>query len=252
MLQVIKGPSQVAFYAVAYAIFETALSFSWSVTSALLPTLSRTAEPNASAAVFKVAATLLMAIYIPLAITTAFTARWLIEAVYSSRYVAAEGVLAVLAAAALCNAVANLAQTTAIVAGRGREIASIAASLLALNVGMNLFAIPQYGYRGAGVTTLITELVAAGALLSLYVRHNRSVARYTLGVGIALIGVATIGLLSISGALRPVPVTVACGVVLAGVLLAVSELGRDEREAFAYFRGGAKRGRLRCSHTADS
>jgi O-antigen/teichoic acid export membrane protein len=240
MLQAIKGPAEVAIYGAAYVIFEAVLGLSWSITSALLPTLSRVRHPMERIAIFKVAATTIVAVYVPLAILLPVISGWIVTGLYSDRYLAAESVLAVLAGAALCNAVANLAQTSAIVLGRGREIVAIAAVLLLVNVGMNLFAIPHYGFRGAAVTTLITEVLSAALLLGLFVYDNQAAARYAGLIGMSAVAAASVGVFAIDGDLDPVPAALAAGLSLTAFGVAARELGPDERHALARF---ARRGR---------
>ena len=79
-----------------------------------------------------------------------------------------------LTAAACLYALAYLGRVAAIALGRRVAIAAIAGVALVTNVGMNAFAIPRWGFRGAAWVTLATEILEGALLTVLFVRtHER-------------------------------------------------------------------------------
>jgi O-antigen/teichoic acid export membrane protein len=53
---------------------------------------------------------------------------------------------------------------------RRRDLVTASVAGLALNVGMNLWAISAYGYTGAAVTTVVSEIVGV-ALVAWFARR---------------------------------------------------------------------------------
>jgi O-antigen/teichoic acid export membrane protein len=100
-----------------------------------------------------------------------------VTTLFSARYKEAAPAVALLVGATAPYAVAYLSRIAAIALGRMREIAVIAAATFALNVGLNLYAIPEWGFEGAAGVTLATALVEAILLTAL-------VARAGAGIGI--------------------------------------------------------------------
>jgi O-antigen/teichoic acid export membrane protein len=172
MLQVIRGPVEVGIYGVAYRFFETLLFATWALSSVALPRISRARAGAETTRTFELTAGLIFTFYVPIAVGAPFVAEWLVVKLFSDRYAQAADIVPVLTAAALLYGLAYLARMGALALDRGRAIAWIAAATLALNVGVNAFAIPRWGFEGAAWTMLVTEAFEAVLLTGLFIRAD--------------------------------------------------------------------------------
>lgn len=174
LLEALKGPVAVGVYGVAYRFFEPILFVTWSIAQAATPRLVRDAAGREPTRTFELSLAATLAFYLPVAVGAPFTVAWLLEHLFGVRYLVAEGAVLWLAGAAAPYGVAHLARMAAIAAGERRSITAVAASVLALNVALNLALIPDYGVTGAAAATFVTEVTECGLLLALYVRRRTS------------------------------------------------------------------------------
>lgn len=174
MLQAFRGPREVAAYGAAYIIFESIVALSWSLCAVTLPRVARVRTPSEAARVVELTGAVVLAIFLPIAVTGWFSADSIVSRIFSERYGKAGAALAVLVVAALFYALAFTARTACVAIGRRREIAIVAALALLVNVGANAVAIPRFGLMGAAWTMLGTEVIEASFLIGLFARSNGS------------------------------------------------------------------------------
>jgi O-antigen/teichoic acid export membrane protein len=175
LLEALKGPVAVGIYGVAYRFFEPILFVTWSIAQAVTPRLVRDATDEAAPTrTFELSLAATLAFYLPVAAGAPFTAAWLLETLFGTRYLGAEDAVLWLAAAAVPYGVAHLARMAAVAAGARRAITAVAGGALALNVVLNLVLIPDHGVTGAAAATFVTEVLECGLLLGLYVRRTAS------------------------------------------------------------------------------
>ena len=171
MLQAIRGPVEVAIYGVAYRFFESLLFVTWGLANVAYPGIARATRAEATR-IFELTALCLLAFYLPVAAGTPFAAEWLVVSLFSERYAEAASVAAWLAAASLFYGVAHLGRMAAVALARQREVAWIAAAVLAVNVALNGVLIPAHGFSGAAWSTLVTAILESILLLGLFSRIN--------------------------------------------------------------------------------
>lgn len=151
---------------------------------------------------------------------------------YGDVYAVGANVTRVLAAAEALHFVVALGLVCLVSIERNRHYPVVMALGLALNVAINLWAIPRYSYHGAAVTTLITEAVVLVALWGGIVRvpHLRPFGMGRLVVvPIALLGALVVGW-GLDLIVPWVPAAVAalatyCGLGYAGGLAAAAGIG---------------------------
>src|SRR5207302_884849 len=132
------------------------------------PQLTKRAQQGEANTTFELALALVMAFYLPIAVGAPFAARWLVVTLFSSQYAPAVPAAIWLANAAVLYAVAHLARSGSIAIGKRHQITVAAGITLALNLGLNAFVIPRYGFVGAAAVTFFTELLEAVVLLRLF------------------------------------------------------------------------------------
>jgi len=172
LLQSFAGASAVGMYGIAYRFFDSFLFIAYGVGQVAMPRIARLARTGAQDRSFGVVLGLVLAVYLPLAVGSLFTARWVIEALFTDRYAEADRAVMWLTWAGVFYAVAYLTRVRAVALGHRRDIAVIAGATLALNVALNVLVIPTHGFTGAAAVTFVSEVVEAGVLLAVVGRSH--------------------------------------------------------------------------------
>ena len=198
LLQALEGPVAVAQYGVAYRFFESFLFIAWSLAVVAMTRLADRSRDVAGRA-FTITAAVLLTFYLPIAAAAQIAAPELIEAVFGARYRAAAPAVLWLTAAGGLYAIAHLSRVASMLAGERHRIALVAGLALAVNVALNLVAIPHFGVTGAAGATFATEVLEAALLLLVYrratsaLRPHRILLVPVVAVGVMLLGAALSG-----------------------------------------------------------
>lgn len=172
MLSVMKGHAAVGFYNSAFKFIETSLFIPISIVNALLPVMSRSfvSDKNAYQRLYVQATRILAMGVLPVVIGVSFFSKHVILFVYDSEYLPSAPALSLLIWTLLfifINApVGNILATSR----RMYAFLPYAVGNTLLNVVLNLFLIPRYGFIGACFTTVLTEIT--GFLTQLYFAHR--------------------------------------------------------------------------------
>jgi O-antigen/teichoic acid export membrane protein len=182
LLQALRGPIAVAMYGVAYRFLESFLFVAWTMTTVVFPRIARAGATRETSRTHEFTLVLIVSFYLPLAVGSLFAGEWIVVTLFSARYAPAADALPALTAAGVFYGIAYLSRVSAIGLGSGRAVAWIAAAALIVNVGLNLAVIPAYGFTGAAMVTLITEIFEAALLFALFrrVAKDRGVTRVVL------------------------------------------------------------------------
>jgi len=162
LLQPIAGPAQAGLYAAAYKVIDGTLVIPSSFTLALFPRLSRQAEggANALAAAYQLSLRLLLQVALPLAAGLALFSEPIVALLGGGRYLPGSAeALAVLVWFMPFSFANGLTQYVLIALGRQRLLTLVFAAAVAFNVGANALLIPRWGYIGAAVVTVLSEVV---------------------------------------------------------------------------------------------
>lgn len=108
---------------------------------------------------------------VPIAVGGAVLAPQVIRFQATGEFQAATGPLRLLMVAAVFSYLASLFAYTLIALGRQGDALRVAALVLAVNVGLNLYAIPRWGMMGAATCMLVTEILSCAATGLLVRRH---------------------------------------------------------------------------------
>ena len=232
MLSVLRPAEDLGIYAVAYRFLEQALILPGLFLAALFPILTRSVlkrEPEGEALVRR-AFNVLLLVALPLAIAVFALADPLVRLLAGEAFADSARPLQILVPA-LVLAFANAPFATLLIA-LNRRAALIGASLtgLALNVGLNAWAIPAYGYTGAAVTTVVSELVGFVLIFAL----ARRAYPFALGGGYVLRLLPPVGAMALTFALFAVagfpgwPALVPAALVFAGAAYAARAVTRGD------------------------
>jgi O-antigen/teichoic acid export membrane protein len=160
MLAFISGDVATGLYSAAYKLLE-ALMFVPSVyATALLPVFSKfhvSSQDSLQFSYYKSFKYLSM-LGIPIAVGTTLLADQIITFIYRNGYTEATVILQILIWAIPIIFVSYVLGASITSINRQHETVRISFLCMLLNVGLNLLLIPTYGYLGAAIVTVITEL----------------------------------------------------------------------------------------------
>lgn len=166
LLGVIAGDEAVAEYVVAYRLLETVLFVSFAINESVFPVMSASVTGTRARRGFEQAMALAGFVYLPFAAVSLIEGERVIADLFGETYVAASASsLAWLAPAPLLFAAGYFAKS--LLTSRGRQAPTLTAAVLAtvVNLGLNLYLIPDYGAVGAAVATSASFAVQLVALL---------------------------------------------------------------------------------------
>jgi O-antigen/teichoic acid export membrane protein len=169
MLELFQSSAEVGQYGAAYRLLETTAFVTWSVNTAVIPTmsrLSRRSEPPVGL-VYERAIKLVLSITVPLAVGAAVLAVPIVALLYGPEYKRAAEALVLLAPTIMLYPISAL--STALIYSQDvrRIVGATYVSVLLENIVWNLIAIPRFSLYGAAAGTSVSELLVASTLVLL-------------------------------------------------------------------------------------
>lgn len=161
MVSFFRGDDEVGQYGAAYNLVSALLFLPSGLVAALFPRLAgafSSPEDNLDGP-FQRAARWLLALSLPMAVGIWLLAEPLILALLKETYLPAATALAVLGWTLPVWFITFLQGNLLTIIERQKAVAVVGLANMILNIGMNLIIIPRYGFTGAAVTTLITEII---------------------------------------------------------------------------------------------
>lgn len=159
LIALLRPAQEVGLYGAAYKFVELAQGLALTVFVSVFPTLTSFAARRDTrlASLAQKGFDVMLAASLPLTLVLVFAAHPLLDATAGDRYGAAAGALQILAFYPLFAFSNGLLWRILIATRMERVLLVVAASILALNVALNLVFIPLYGYRAAAVTSIASE-----------------------------------------------------------------------------------------------
>lgn len=160
MLSLLRGDPEVGIYGAAYRISEILTLFPMIFMSAVFPVLSSYFKNSKSSfqKAYEKSVKFLFSLALLLALVTMLLARKLIFLVYGEGFEGSVAPLQILVWGTALLFVTSIQGTTLVAANRQVLRMKYLLMAVVLNISLNLLAIPKYGYIGASITTVITEL----------------------------------------------------------------------------------------------
>jgi O-antigen/teichoic acid export membrane protein len=223
MLQLMgRGYAEIGWYAAAVRVIDAVAVVPALVSGAALPVLSGLARDDRQGfgRLYRQAQRLLIVLGLPAAVGLWAVREQVAVLVYGPRF-APTGLAFCWLAPALALLFLNFLQLGALTAlGRQRLCAWSTGMCVVVNVGLNLWLIPAYGFQGAAAATLFTEL-ALFAMCAWFLRAEAGL-RQTAAQALrpmAAVGVMAVGLSFTRG--LPLPIIIATAAALYGGALLV-------------------------------
>ncbi|MEJ5300671.1 MAG: flippase [Thermodesulforhabdaceae bacterium] len=160
LLEWMRGVRDVGMYNAVYKVVDTAALFAVLTTNPLIPILSQKKQQGMdhfTKTLFLVAG-LFVGFLIPIALATPLFSEWFVALVYGESFREAAQALNVLSWVCMLIFVGLLASTACLVMDVVHFEWWNAAVAAALNITINLFLIPVYGYLGSAWATLASEI----------------------------------------------------------------------------------------------
>ena len=162
MLSLIRGDnSEIGWYSASMRLIELVGVVPALIVSALFPIVSSLYKESIDSLenVFKTSFRYLLAIALPIAVGTLLLSEHLIYTIYGEEYVKTIPALKILSLAIIFIFVNYILMNILVAVDRQKTNAVMAGTCVFVNIAMNMWLIPHYGYLGAGTATVITELV---------------------------------------------------------------------------------------------
>lgn len=164
LLNIVRGDTETGLYNAAYNLVFSAVLISNVVNTALYPSLSRQSvgNPGSLPKIYEKVFHYLILISLPLAVGIWATADKLVPFLYSRSYQSSVVALKILIWVVPFMFASEFLGYIVTIENKERLVARSVVISTMINILANLFLIPHYGYIGASIMTLLTEMVLVG------------------------------------------------------------------------------------------
>jgi O-antigen/teichoic acid export membrane protein len=167
LLSLMRSPEEVGTYTVAYRFLEQSLVLPGVFMAAVFPLLALALRTGNAEDVIRKAFSFLLLVAVPLAVGLVVLAGPLVALVAGDGFEDSVVPLRILAPALVVAFVNVVFASVLIALNRQRALILVSLAGLTLNVLVNLWAIPRFGYNGAAVTTVVSETIGFCAVFVL-------------------------------------------------------------------------------------
>jgi O-antigen/teichoic acid export membrane protein len=161
MLSFYFNPSlhpDVAYYSIAYKIFEVLLVFAGYFTSTLFPIFSQPREKNEFKKIYEKYFLFTLLLALGGGIGMFLFAPLLIQILGGNSYLSAVPSVQILSLSLFASILSGFFLNIAIVGNKQLFLIKFAILAMILNIALNLFIMPKYSFVGASITTVLTQL----------------------------------------------------------------------------------------------
>ena len=170
LLSLISGEAEVGVYTAAYRLAEGTQFLAWSFTAAMLPWLARAERGGAASSLrrgYELGLKAMNGVLVPIGLTLVLFAAPVIHLLYGDGYGGSVLPLRLLGLTTALYGVQSYASITFIARDAPGVFVRLAALVTALNIGVNLWAIPRWGAPGAAAVALGSSILLATGSLAL-------------------------------------------------------------------------------------
>lgn len=175
MLSKMQGDAAVGYYSAAYRIINFLSFLPSSFSTAIFPLLSRVAsqsksENDNSSFIINKSLKYIIALGVPIAAGVSILATPIIQLLYGEEYLASSTALRILVWMVVVLCFYSVVTFALIAKGKVMAFALTNGVGVIVNIGLNLYFIPRWGFVGASWTTIISEAVIL--TISYYLAHR--------------------------------------------------------------------------------
>ncbi len=192
MLSIMKTPADVGLYGIAYKVLEIIITFPGMFIGLLLPIFAKYyfKDKKRFDEIFQKSFNLMLSLAIPITVAGILLSEKIILLMSDSSYLEASNALKYLFVAIGCIFIGNLLGNVLIVSKHQKVSMYISIFGAFLNIGLNLYLIPEYSFVGAAIATAITEFFVLIAYLFIAYKYGSIVPK--ISKNIVWVGVASI------------------------------------------------------------
>lgn len=230
MLSFMRNPEEVGWYSASYKLIEMLTAIPRVISYALLPTMSilYTSNKPPITQICQRASKYLSIASLPICIYIIFRANEIINLIYGNEYQKSILSLQVLIISVIFMFQSNLGETVLASINRWRFVIYAASIGVITNIVLNLLLIPEYGYIGAGIATVITEF-----LYFYFIYHFLIKAGHRIGIAKILFKPLLVSLilaisLYITRHLGLLIITLISGIIYISGIILTGALDKDE------------------------
>ena len=232
MISFFRGDQEVGQYASAYNLISALLFIPAGLVAALFPRLaSQYKSPSDNLdGPFQKACRWLLAISLPMAVCGWLLSEQVILLFLKEQYLPATTALAIMSWVLPVWFLTFLQGNILTIVERQKSVAAVGFVNMIVNVGLNLLVIPRYGFTGAAVTTLVTEVLGLMQMFYLLRRNISLTATAVMALKVAALSGVTGALVWLLRdrinvlAVIAIALAVYCAAVLATGLIPLSEI----------------------------
>jgi O-antigen/teichoic acid export membrane protein len=234
LLNIFRSDAETGYYNAAYNLVFSAMLISHVINTALYPSLTRQAArdpaslPNACGRALR----LLLTIGLPIAVGTFVAADRIVPFLFTEAYGPAVPALQIVMWSSPMMFTSELLGYVAAIQAQEKRVARAVIASTVVNVALNLIVVPRFGYLGAAVVTVLTEVVLVSQCVWM-VRPVIQQLEWQQVFGKPFLAAVLMGLFMWQLSDLPVLPCVALGAVLYGALLLVLGVFPADELAFA-------------------
>ncbi len=230
MLSLMKGPTEVGIYGLAYKILESLLFFPTMFIGLIMPLMSKYAFSSREKfkKITQKTLDILLIFIIPLLIGTVFLSPQIITLIAGQSFILSANVLNILIVAVGIIFLGGLFSNMIISLEKQESLIYIYGLGAALNLAANLVFIPKYSYYGAAGTTVLTELIVTALMVVVLYQTLKSFLSFNLLIKCALAGLVMAVLLYFLAGWNLFILIISAGLVYFGFLWLIGGFSTKE------------------------
>jgi O-antigen/teichoic acid export membrane protein len=169
IISVIKGPTDVGYYGVAYSVIGVLLSIPTYIMTALSPTMATTRDLTS---IVQKAVDVMIFLALPIGVGGVLLRSQFIFAIARPSFRPAEMPFAILVASMVVTYLSIVVGYACVAADKHQKIVRAAIFTMFVNIVLNLGAVPLWGIDGAAGVTVVTEMLSVSLNYSIFRRET--------------------------------------------------------------------------------
>ena len=164
LLNVTRSDAETGYYGAAYNLIFSAVVFSNVLNTSLFPSLTRQAAsaPSELPRIYERAMRYLLLVSIPIAVAVWALSDQLVPFLFKAQFAPAVDALRILIWVVPFMYVSEFLGYVVLISGNEKKVARSVGISTIINIGLNLFLVPRFGYVMAAAMTVLTEMVLVG------------------------------------------------------------------------------------------
>jgi O-antigen/teichoic acid export membrane protein len=243
LLNIFRSDAETGYYNAAYNLVFSMAMLSNVINTSLYPSLARQAasDPQSLPGIYERTLRYLMVLALPIAVGTWALADQIVVSLFKAAYLPAIPALQIVIWVVPLMYLSEFLGYVVVIAGKESRVARAVIVSTSCNVLLNLLAVPRFGFLGAAVMTVLTEVVLVGQYLWLLRALMRQVS-WSQIVLRPLLAALFMGGLARTLHHLPLLISIALSAMVYGALLLVlGVIGGDELRFARTLWGGTRR-----------